>query len=82
VFALPNPGRESIRFYMNIERVCDVRLKIYNLNGELTADLHAAGIGPGAAVTWNCAGAARGIYVVRVLQDGREIIRMKVALVR
>jgi hypothetical protein len=71
-----------MRFLFNFERTGDIQVKIYSVSGELAVSLNTAGLAPGAVVSWDCAGLARGIYLVRVLQDGREIDRLKVALVR
>jgi hypothetical protein len=82
VLAVPNPGSRQMRFLFNFERAGDVQVKIYSVSGELVASLHSAGLASGATVNWDCDGVARGIYLVRVLQDGREVDRLKIALVR
>ena len=60
----------------------ELKVQIYNLNGERVAVLSAPPAGKVTTLTWNCGSAAPDVYVARLLQDGKEIGKTKVAVVR
>lgn len=76
----PNPARDQVRFLLAPEHPVRVRIELYNLSGEPVAvveDSLPAGKG---AVVWNCRAAAPGMYLARILLDGNEIGKAKVAV--
>jgi hypothetical protein len=64
------------------DRTVQVKVQLTNLNGETVAtvtDSLPAGRG---VVAWDCHGVAPGLYIARILMDGKEIGMCKVAVVR
>jgi hypothetical protein len=82
IFAYPNPGKTIMTFAMAVSGSDEVRVLIYNASGEKVADLKepAAGAGITTRLHWNCDSAAPGVYLVRVLQGGKEMGKTKVAV--
>jgi len=78
----PNPAKEQVRFLVNPERSVRVEVFIANLNGERVATV-AGTLPPGhGTVVWQCRSVAPGVYLARILMDGKEIGKCKVAVVR
>jgi len=81
--AYPNPGKERIAFALPLDQAAVMKVMIYNLTGERVAVLNASlAAGPGKSVTWDCRDMAAGIYVARVMKDGREVGKIKLAVAR
>jgi hypothetical protein len=81
--AYPNPGKVRITFAVQADGTGEVKVQLYNLNGERVASLSAQPSGDHTAMlTWDCGSVAPGLYVARLLQDGKEIGKSKVAVVR
>ncbi len=81
--AYPNPGRDQMTFAIQSKGAGELKVQLYNVHGERVALLSAQGAeGEITLVAWNCRATAPGIYVARVLQDGKEIGKSKVAVVR
>lgn len=82
VRAYPNPGRGQITFALNLERPAQVTINLYNLNGERAASLTADADAGGVFLTWDCRNAAPGVYMARILTDGAEKAKLKVAVLK
>lgn len=82
VAAFPIPGREYIRFILRLDQSAVVRITLYNPAGERVAELaETLPAGPGQ-MTWDCSGAAPGLYLARVLADSGELGTLKVCVAR
>ncbi len=83
LLAYPNPGKEKITIAFLPTSNGEAKIQIYNMSGERVATLNAQVSGETtASVIWNCGSIAPGLYMVRVVQDGKEIGKTKVAVVR
>jgi hypothetical protein len=82
VRAYPNPGKDQVHFVLNLSETSDVKINLYNLNGERVAGLRQMLSGQGATLTWACRGAGAGIYLARISINGREVAKRKVAVMR
>jgi hypothetical protein len=81
--AYPNPGKGKMTLAFQPSSDGEAKIQIYNMSGERAAVLNAQVTGDTvASVIWDCSSVAPGLYVVRVLQDGKEIGKSKVAVVR
>jgi hypothetical protein len=67
---------------MNLEESTEVKIEIYNLAGERIAHLQGDLTESAPALVWNCEHAASGIYLSRIFWNGREVMRMKIAVIR
>jgi hypothetical protein len=80
--AYPNPGKARMTFAVQADGSGEVKAQIYNLNGERVATLSAQpSMNHTAVLIWDCSYVAPGLYVARLLQDGKEIGKSKVAVV-
>ncbi|MEW6515589.1 MAG: T9SS type A sorting domain-containing protein [candidate division FCPU426 bacterium] len=78
----PNPGRKQITFAVNLLQLATVKVVLYNLSGERVAELSSE-FGSGTqGLVWNCADAAPGVYLARILVNGDEKATLKVAVVK
>ncbi len=78
----PNPFNNQVRLSFALPEAGLTKVAIYNLAGQQVASLLDEELQAGKhSVIWNGEGSASGIYVVKVLNNGKESIR-KVALVR
>lgn len=84
ILTYPNPARDRTTFAVEASGAGEIKVLIYNLSGERVAVLSAFSAGPEtpAVLNWNCSPVAPGVYLVRATQDGREIGKVKVAVVR
>lgn len=90
VIAYPNPARDQMNFAYTISGQAKVKIDIYRLTGERVATIteHVnGGTGQTLSTTWQAAGVAPGIYIVRIVitdSSGRVILsqKKKVALVK
>ncbi|MEW6515319.1 MAG: FG-GAP-like repeat-containing protein [candidate division FCPU426 bacterium] len=82
VLVYPSPASDKMRFVMNVEEAGRVMIMIYNLNGERVAALNTDLYSGRETITWDCSGLAPGIYLARLLLEGKEIGKAKVAVVR
>jgi hypothetical protein len=82
VRAYPNPGKDQVHFVLNLNETSDVKINVYNLNGERVAGLRQTLSGQGAALTWACQGAGPGIYLARISVNGQEVAKLKVAVMK
>ncbi|MCD4812816.1 T9SS type A sorting domain-containing protein [bacterium] len=83
VLPYPNPGRNQIRFLMHFTEPSDVRIELYNTNGEQVADINQSfNAGRGQYILWDCREVAAGIYFARVLVNGSERKVKKIAIVK
>ncbi len=81
--AYPNPGKSRMTFAVQADTAGDVKAQIYNLNGERVATLSTQLFeNHTAMLIWDCGSVAPGLYVVRLMQDGKEIGKSKVAIVK
>jgi hypothetical protein len=80
VLAYPNPGRGKISFAVDLASPARIRVLIFASTGERVAALEGTLAPGGAGLVWDAAGVAPGVYYARILQDGREIKTLKVAL--
>lgn len=80
--AFPQPARDRVQFVVGLAAAGKVEVQLFNLAGERVAVLQdnlAAGV---QALDWDCPDAAPGIYLARILVDGKEYATLKVALVK
>jgi hypothetical protein len=83
VIGFPNPGQDRITFALRTSGADEIKVEIYNPNGERVALLSAqANPNNGTSVAWDCSAVAPGVYLVRLVQNGKEIGKSKVAVVR
>lgn len=79
VVVYPNPGRDVIHFLFHLDKTASIKITLYNLNGEkivtLTESLLA---GKGQLIQLNSNNIAPGIYIARVLKNGKELEKMKI----
>jgi hypothetical protein len=78
--AFPNPTYTRTRFALNLERSAAVRIVLYNVLAERMAELSASLPGGASTLEWNCRDVTPGIYLTRILVDGRETATLKVAV--
>jgi hypothetical protein len=78
---LPNPGFTKIHFLIAAEDAAgDISIELYNFGGERVARLQGRPSASRHWLEWDCGQVAPGIYVARVVSNGREIARLKVAV--
>lgn len=80
--AFPNPARGWIHFVFNPAQAAEARILLYNFAGEKVAELKGALDPNSNELTWDCRSVAPGIYVARVLVDGSEKKKLKVAVLK
>lgn len=80
--AYPNPSRGTVYFSFLLTRTTPVEVQLFNQVGERVASLKGNLTPAGAALTWNTSDVASGIYLARVLFDGQEQAKLKVALIK
>lgn len=76
----PNPAQDRVHFQIRLATAGRVTIVIYNLNGETAAKLSGnlpAGV---QIMVWECRNHAPGIYLARILVEGQEKAKVKVAL--
>jgi hypothetical protein len=79
----PVPGRTQVHFLVTAGRSGQIKVELYNLAGERVAELQAqAGSAGPVDLVWVCGQAAPGIYFSRVLVEGTELSKQRVAVVR
>jgi len=79
----PNPGKGQMTFAFQPVDTGEARVEIYNFRGERVSVVSTQVDSEHVAyITWNCGAVAPGMYVARVGQDGKEIGKSKVAVVR
>jgi hypothetical protein len=78
----PNPGRDKMNFLVHLDQSAKVQVVIYNVASEriayITQQLPA---GRGQKIEWNCADIGPGIYIYRLLINGEEKEKRKIALI-
>jgi hypothetical protein len=81
--AAPNPFNPRTEFAFTLERESDVRLTVHDARGRQIAALvvHALPAG-GHAIPWDAVDAAAGVYVGRLVVDGRAVGACKVTIVK
>jgi hypothetical protein len=77
VMIYPNPGHGTIRFLYDLNSISDVRIKIFNLRGQMVSELSetAKPIERHATTLWDTSGIAPDVYVAQiriVAADGSE----------
>jgi flagellar hook assembly protein FlgD len=83
----PNPARNRVNFVLRLEENAQVKIDIYNLLGEKTAEIkeNKAASPWGTILTWHCGQAAPGIYLCRITVRGgghiKLLERIKVAVI-
>ncbi|MCD4813505.1 T9SS type A sorting domain-containing protein [bacterium] len=75
--AYPNPARDQMNFMFRVMEDCDVKVEIYNMNGEKIAEIEEfKTASDNAVVTWNCSDVAAGIYLVKT-SVGDKVLEIK-----
>lgn len=82
VRAFPNPARDRVTFILGLDRAARVNITLYNLAGERVAAMAGEFNSGTASLVWDCGQAAPGIYLARIMEDGVEKAKLKVALER
>jgi parallel beta-helix repeat protein len=80
--AYPNPAREFVHFAVKLEQAGEAKVRIYNFSGEQVVEVKASLPAGQGVLTWDCRAVAPGVYLVRLVQNGKEIGKSKVAVVR
>jgi len=87
VYNYPNPASNSTTFRYYVDRPANISIRIYDMSGELVAEL--AGETEGGTVAdelvWDCSRVAPGVYFARVEALAGDITRnilVKVALIK
>ncbi|MBN1594662.1 hypothetical protein JW933_01920 [candidate division FCPU426 bacterium] len=81
--ACPNPARQEMRFFFQLESPTTVRVLIYNIAGELASSLEAElDAGGNKSLVWNCEQMGPGIYFARIFFGGSEVEKLKVSVVK
>jgi hypothetical protein len=80
--ASPNPGRDHVAFLFNTDSEKSVSIRIYNMTGELVAQISGTVSADNNKVLWDCRGVAPGIYVVRITLPNGTVKKSKVAIIR
>jgi hypothetical protein len=80
----PNPFNPRTEFRFDLPRASgDVRLTVHDLRGREVARLHEGSLAPGAhRFPWTPDDLAAGVYVGRLVVDGRETSQRKVTVVK
>ena len=77
----PNPFNASTRIHYMISDRCNVKLAIYSITGQKVAELVDATLDAGAhKVSWDAAGFASGVYIIRLETATHSITRRMVLL--
>jgi hypothetical protein len=81
--AFPNPGRDKVRFTVDLDRGAVVKVVVFNLAGrKITEIKETRTSGRAQVLTWDCSQAATGIYLAKVFVDNQETVILKVAVAR
>jgi hypothetical protein len=79
----PNPGRNHIIFSIQPSGAGEIKGSLYNLAGERVARLSTMpSAGSITSLIWDCGSVPPGVYLARIMQDGKELGKSKVAVVR
>lgn len=82
LLAFPNPARTRVVFAFELTQSAQARIVLFNLSGERVAEVEER-LGAGTqTLVWDCSSMASGVYLARLLADGKEIAKLKVAVVR
>jgi hypothetical protein len=82
ILAYPNPGQGKITFIFQLDKPATVTLTLFNTVGERVGFIEDSLPNGLQALVWNCEGIAPGIYLARVKQEGKEIAKLKVCIIR
>ena len=78
----PNPVRAGTRLAIALPEPGDVRLDVFDLQGREVANLVDAHMGAGThSVHWNAA-VSPGVYLARLVVDGRSVAERRLVVVR
>jgi hypothetical protein len=80
--AFPNPAKDRLHFVVALSRAAEVKVDLFNLAGERVMTLSGSLPAGQSAMDANAGKLAPGIYVARVLANGEELARVKVAIIR
>ncbi len=84
VLAYPNPARDRVNFAFQEMGVEEVKIEIYNINGERVAQIHEEQ--PGQTVVWKIEDLAPGIYiyrtVIKINGEKNDLGLNKIAVIR
>jgi hypothetical protein len=76
----PNPFNARTNINFSIERESDVSIGVYNIGGQLVADLSGHYRPGDHVVTWDASDAASGVYFYRVVSNDNSQTRKMVLL--
>jgi len=80
--AYPNPFNPTTTINFSLPKLVNVRLEVYNVNGQLICTLMDARLDVGShSVTWNAEGHSSGIYFVKMVA-GEFVNTQKLMLVK
>lgn len=80
--AFPNPAQDQVRFLLAPDRPVRVKIILLNLAGERVGTVEDALPAGRGTVVWDCRGVAPGLYMARVVLDGKELTKLKIAVIR
>jgi parallel beta-helix repeat protein len=80
-FVYPSTMKGWMYFVLDLDQPGEVKICIYNLNGEEIAKLGKY-LAVGEILPWDCRSVARGLYFARISVDGRVCWIVKLALLK
>ncbi|MCD4813159.1 right-handed parallel beta-helix repeat-containing protein [bacterium] len=82
VLPYPNPANAEMKFVVHLDAAAEITLEIYNFSGERIASVGSAlSAGRGQTLVWDCSDIAAGVYLLRVLKDGKLLETRRIAVV-
>jgi hypothetical protein len=78
----PNPFNPTTDVSFNLPYTADYELSIYNVNGQLVKTFAGTGEAGTVTVQWNASNLASGVYLYRLVADGRPIATKKMVLLK
>ena len=80
---MPNPTRTGTRLDLTVDAPEAIRAEVFSVTGRRVAVLHDGPLAPGThALTWDAAGVAPGLYLVRVTGEAGASASRQVMLTR
>jgi hypothetical protein len=77
----PNPKADNVEFAFSHTKSGTVVIRIFNLSGQLIAELQGKLAGQsGQTIIWNTRAVPAGVYLAQVVINGQEQAKVKVAI--
>jgi len=78
----PNPFNPTTEVSFNLPYTADYELSIYNVNGQLVKTFVGTGDAGTVNIEWNASNVASGVYLYRLVADGRQVATKKMVLLK